>query len=83
MAVTQLTTLLAEQAYVDGAWIDADSGATFAVTNPATGETIANVPRCGVGGDAARDRRRRARASSLARPPRQGARRSSFAASPT
>ena len=48
MAVTQPTSLLAQQAYVDGAWIDADSGATFAVTNPATGETIANVPRCGV-----------------------------------
>ncbi len=48
MAVTQPTSLLAQQAYVDGAWIDADSGATFPVTNPATGETIANVPRCGV-----------------------------------
>ena len=52
MAVTQPviqpTSLLAQQAYVDGAWIDADSGATFAVVNPATGETIANVPRCGV-----------------------------------
>jgi len=40
-------TLVAHQAYVDGAWIDADSGATFDVTNPATGETIASVPRCG------------------------------------
>ena len=30
-----------------GAWIDADSGATFAVTNPATGELLAEVPRCG------------------------------------
>jgi succinate-semialdehyde dehydrogenase / glutarate-semialdehyde dehydrogenase len=39
--------LLRTQAYVDGAWVDADSGETFAVTNPATGETIAEVPRMG------------------------------------
>jgi len=48
VAATEPSSLLAEKAYVDGTWIDADSGATFAVTNPATGETIANVPRCGV-----------------------------------
>jgi succinate-semialdehyde dehydrogenase / glutarate-semialdehyde dehydrogenase len=47
VALTEPTTLLARQAYVDGAWIDADSGATFDVANPATGETIASVPRCG------------------------------------
>ena len=41
------TDLLREQAYVDGAWVDADSGATFPVVDPATGETIANVPRMG------------------------------------
>ena len=45
MAATQF---LARQAYVGGEWIDADSGATFAVTNPATGELIAEVPRLGV-----------------------------------
>jgi succinate-semialdehyde dehydrogenase/glutarate-semialdehyde dehydrogenase len=39
--------LLRRQAYVDGAWVDADSGATFAVLNPATGETIAQLPRMG------------------------------------
>jgi succinate-semialdehyde dehydrogenase/glutarate-semialdehyde dehydrogenase len=39
--------LLLERAYVDGRWVDADSGATFPVTNPATGETIAEVPRMG------------------------------------
>ncbi len=39
--------LLREHAYVDGAWIDADSGATFPVVNPATGERIAAVPRLG------------------------------------
>jgi succinate-semialdehyde dehydrogenase / glutarate-semialdehyde dehydrogenase len=39
--------LLLRQAYVDGAWVDADSGATFAVSDPATGRTIAEVPRMG------------------------------------
>jgi succinate-semialdehyde dehydrogenase/glutarate-semialdehyde dehydrogenase len=39
--------LLRRQAYVDGKWVDADSGATFPVTNPATGEVIADVPRMG------------------------------------
>ena len=39
--------LLREQAYVDGAWVDADSGATFPVVDPATGSIIANVPRLG------------------------------------
>ena len=39
--------LLRDQAFVDGAWIDADSGATFPVVDPATGVTIAEVPRMG------------------------------------
>ncbi len=39
--------LLRRQAFVDGEWVDADSGRTFPVTNPATGETIADVPRMG------------------------------------
>jgi succinate-semialdehyde dehydrogenase / glutarate-semialdehyde dehydrogenase len=39
--------LLRSQAYIDGAWTDADSGETFAVLNPATGELLAEVPRCG------------------------------------
>jgi succinate-semialdehyde dehydrogenase / glutarate-semialdehyde dehydrogenase len=39
--------LLRRQAYVDGAWVDADSGETFPVTNPATGEVVAEVPRMG------------------------------------
>jgi succinate-semialdehyde dehydrogenase/glutarate-semialdehyde dehydrogenase len=39
--------LLRQQAYVDGEWIDADSGATFPVFNPATGQTLAEVPRLG------------------------------------
>ena len=45
----QLTdgSLLKTQAFVDGKWIDADGGETFAVTNPATGEVVAEVARCG------------------------------------
>ncbi|HJU47788.1 MAG TPA: aldehyde dehydrogenase family protein, partial [Gaiellaceae bacterium] len=39
--------LLRTQAYVDGAWADADSGETFPVHNPATGEIVAEVPRLG------------------------------------
>jgi succinate-semialdehyde dehydrogenase / glutarate-semialdehyde dehydrogenase len=39
--------LLRRQAYVDGTWVDADSGETFPVVNPATGETLAEVPRMG------------------------------------
>lgn len=30
--------------FIDGKWVDAASGATFAVTNPATGEEIGQVP---------------------------------------
>ena len=41
------SSLLKTRAVVDGTWIDADDGATFAVTNPATGEVIAEVAKCG------------------------------------
>ena len=37
-------TLLRTQAYINGAWIDADSGETFDVTNPARGDVICTVP---------------------------------------
>ncbi|WP_290901369.1 NAD-dependent succinate-semialdehyde dehydrogenase [Aquabacterium sp.] len=39
--------LLRTQAFLAGQWADADSGATFAVHNPATGECIAHVPLMG------------------------------------
>ncbi|MYM95102.1 NAD-dependent succinate-semialdehyde dehydrogenase [Duganella vulcania] len=39
--------LLRQQAYIDGAWSDADNGATLAVTNPATGEQLGAVPLMG------------------------------------
>ena len=37
-------SLLAEKAYVDGKWVDSESGATFEVTNPARGDVIARFP---------------------------------------
>jgi succinate-semialdehyde dehydrogenase/glutarate-semialdehyde dehydrogenase len=40
-------TIPKTQGFIDGQWIDADNGKTFAVTNPATGETIANVADMG------------------------------------
>ena len=40
-------SLLRQQAYIAGAWVDADNGATVAVTNPANGEEIGTVPMCG------------------------------------
>ncbi|NPT46275.1 succinate-semialdehyde dehydrogenase [Paraburkholderia sp. 1N] len=40
-------TLLKTKAYIAGEWQSADDSATFDVKNPATGETIATVPRMG------------------------------------
>ncbi|AYA41104.1 NAD-dependent succinate-semialdehyde dehydrogenase [Xenorhabdus nematophila] len=42
------TSLLRQQAYINGQWIDADNKATFEVTNPANGEVIAHVSDTGV-----------------------------------
>ncbi|HSJ48782.1 MAG TPA: NAD-dependent succinate-semialdehyde dehydrogenase [Gammaproteobacteria bacterium] len=39
--------LLRQQAYINGGWVDADSGARHPVHNPANGERIAHVPDCG------------------------------------
>ncbi|WP_426151781.1 NADP-dependent succinate-semialdehyde dehydrogenase [Pseudomonas sp. DC3000-4b1] len=39
--------LFRQQAYVDGAWADADSGQTISVNNPATGEILGSVPKMG------------------------------------
>ena len=39
--------LLKTNAYINGQWLASDDGSTLAVTNPATGEVIANVARCG------------------------------------
>ena len=40
-------TLFRQQAYVDGAWLDADGAGTIGVDNPATGETLGTVPKMG------------------------------------
>src|SRR5690242_511057 len=40
-------TLLRRHAFVDGQWIDAAAGDTFAVTNPADGSVIAQVASVG------------------------------------
>jgi succinate-semialdehyde dehydrogenase/glutarate-semialdehyde dehydrogenase len=42
-------SLLRQQAFVGGAWCDADDGQTIAVINPANGETVASVPHMGSG----------------------------------
>ncbi|MCR8922953.1 NAD-dependent succinate-semialdehyde dehydrogenase [Dasania sp. GY-MA-18] len=41
------SSLLKGQAYINGQWIDADSGATLVVDNPANGAVIGEVARCG------------------------------------
>lgn len=39
--------LLRQQAWLDGAWVDADDGARLEVTNPATGVQLATIPNMG------------------------------------
>lgn len=39
--------LLRGQAYIDGAWVDADSGRKFPVLNPADGSLLGHVADCG------------------------------------
>src|SRR5438132_114281 len=41
------TQLFRQQAYIDGAWVDADNGQTIKVNNPATGEILGTVPKMG------------------------------------
>ena len=41
------TQLFRQQAYIDGTWLDADSGQTIKVNNPATNEVIGTVPKMG------------------------------------
>lgn len=40
-------SLLRTQSYINGAWLDADSGKTFAVTDPANGDVLAQVSDLG------------------------------------
>ncbi len=39
--------LFREQCFIDGSWTGADSGATVAVNNPATAETLGSIPKMG------------------------------------
>src|ERR671918_256329 len=55
-------SLLREQNYIDGAWVDADRRATIEGRDPASNEVIGTVPKMGV------DETRRSR-SRAARPP--------------
>ena len=41
------SNLICGRSYVDGVWIDADSGETLDVINPATGDRISKVAKCG------------------------------------
>ena len=41
------SALFRQACYVDGAWVSARSGATVEVDNPATGEIVGTVPKCG------------------------------------
>ena len=41
------SALLRTQAYIDGQWMDAESGRRFEVRNPADGSVIAHVPDMG------------------------------------
>jgi len=41
------TDFLKQQCYIDGKWCDADSGATFEVTDPGTGKALGTVPKMG------------------------------------
>ena len=43
-----ISPFLRQQAYIGGEWVDAGSGKTFSVDNPATGEVVAMVADCGV-----------------------------------
>ena len=41
-----MATVTRNKIFVGGKWTDAAEGGTMEVLNPATGETIAEVPRC-------------------------------------
>ena len=43
----QDSSLLHEQCYINGQWLDADSTATIAVTNPANGDVLGTIPNMG------------------------------------
>jgi len=42
--------LLKSQCYIDGSWMDADSGSSRPIRNPATGAVVSTVPNAGANG---------------------------------
>ena len=62
--------LLRQQAYVAGAFVDADGGAKIEVNNPATGQPLGTRPEDGRRRNGARHRGGRGGAAGLARPDR-------------
>ena len=46
MPTVQDKSLLRSKCYINGTWTESDSGQTLSVTNPATGEILAEVPDC-------------------------------------
>ena len=40
-------SLFRQQCYIDGAWVDADGGATVEVNNPATDDVLGTIPKMG------------------------------------
>lgn len=68
------SSLFRQQAYVNGAWINAHKGDTQAVDNPASGKIMGTVPDCGADETAeAIDRAAAAFCGWRARPPKQRA----------
>lgn len=47
MTMTGFQEFLRDKTYINGAWVGADNGATFPVTNPATGDILGHVPNMG------------------------------------
>ena len=45
--MSESNPLLRSNAFIDGAWVHADDGASFPVTDPATGITLTEVPNMG------------------------------------
>lgn len=43
----QAMQLFKQQAYINGQWVNADSGKTYAIHNPATGDKLGEVPSMG------------------------------------
>ena len=45
--ILQDPSLLSGRAYINGEWVPADCGESIAITNPATGEVVAEAAKCG------------------------------------